>query len=195
MRICRSTRRGGGRLLDWAVPLSTTHSMTMRRLLLFRHAKAERSEPGMEDRSTPAGGARPKGCRQHRRLYGDPCPDTRPGHDIPGGPHTGNLEIRGCRIQAGTGRVIRSNGFTTPRPMKSSTSSSGPRRTHKPPHCRPQPRPARTRLMLVASGDIETRERCARKLPTCGLGHHRFRLRRMGKTASSIRAAGALHNS
>ena len=27
------------------------HSMTMRRLLLFRHAKAERSEPGMEDRA------------------------------------------------------------------------------------------------------------------------------------------------
>ena len=25
--------------------------MTMRRLLLFRHAKAERSEPGMEDRA------------------------------------------------------------------------------------------------------------------------------------------------
>jgi len=31
--------------------IADIHSMTMRRLLLFRHAKAERSVPGMEDRA------------------------------------------------------------------------------------------------------------------------------------------------
>lgn len=39
-----------GRMLDRGRAAADIHSMTMRRLLLFRHAKAERSEPGMEDR-------------------------------------------------------------------------------------------------------------------------------------------------
>ena len=47
-------------------------------------------------------------------------------------------------------------------------------------------------LMLIASGDIEARERLREKLPTSRSGRHRLCVRRLGPAASAVRPARAL---
>ena len=40
------------------------------RLMIFRHAKAEKGAPGMRDRDRPLATARPQGCGADGRLHG-----------------------------------------------------------------------------------------------------------------------------
>ena len=177
------------------MPPSTIHSMTMRRLLLFRHAKAERAEPGHGGPCTPADRARPQGCRQDRRLYGDPRPDARPRVVSPAPRTQETWKFARCAFKPAPGSHAGGASSTTPRRTTSSASS----RTRPPPPIRllivgHNPGLHELALMLIASGDIETRERLREKLPTSRPGHHRFRLRRLGQAASAIRPAGALRH-
>jgi phosphohistidine phosphatase len=143
--------------------------MTMRRLLLFRHAKAERSEPGMEDRArklTERGrkdAAKIGAYMATHALIPDwaiasPSARTQETWKLAGGAFR-------PRLPADT---IESLYDATPHDILEAV--------------RQAPATARTllvighnpglhelALMLVASGDIETRERLREKLPTSGL--------------------------
>ncbi len=143
--------------------------MTMRRLLLFRHAKAEHSEPGMEDRA--------------RKLIERGRKDA--------------AKIGAYMASHGLipDWVIASPSMRTRETWKFASGVFRPRLTAgmvdslygATPHdileaVRQAPATARTllvighnpglhelALMLVASGDIEMRERLREKLPTSGL--------------------------
>jgi phosphohistidine phosphatase len=143
--------------------------MTMRRLLLFRHAKAERSEPGMEDRArklTERGrkDAAKIGAYMATHAFipdwaiASPSARTQETWKLAGGAFRPRL----------TADTVDSLYDATPHDILEAV--------------RQAPATARTllvighnpglhelALMLVASGDIETRERLREKLPTSGL--------------------------
>jgi phosphohistidine phosphatase len=143
--------------------------MTMRRLLLFRHAKAERSEPGMEDRA--------------RRLMERGQKDAA---------KIGGYMATHALIPD---RVMTSPSARTQETWKFAAAAFRPALVAAPverlynatPHdilgvVRDAPASAKSLLILghnpglhavaltlIASGDVEARERLREKMPTCGL--------------------------
>ena len=145
------------------------HSMTMRRLLLFRHAKAERSEPGMEDRA--------------RRLV------ERGQNDAATvGAYMASHALIPDRVMASPSKRTQETWkFAAPalKPAPVATPverlynataqdilgiiKAAPAAAHSLLILGHNPGLHAVALLLVASGDIETRERLREKMPTCGL--------------------------
>lgn len=143
--------------------------MTMRRLLLFRHAKAERSEPGMEDRA--------------RRLVERGQKDAA----TVGAYMASHALIPDRVITSPSSRTQETWKFAAPAFKPAPAVISAERLYNAAPHdvlgvIKGAPAAAKSllivghnpglhavALMLVASGDIESRERLREKMPTCGL--------------------------
>jgi phosphohistidine phosphatase len=143
--------------------------MTMRRLLLFRHAKAERSEPGMEDRArrlvergqkdaATVGSYMASHALAPDHVMTSPSARTRETWKFaapafrPAPPVTPVDNLYDATSQDILG-VIRK----APAAVRSLLILGHNPGLHA------------VALMLVASGDIETRERLREKMPTCGL--------------------------
>ena len=143
--------------------------MTMRRLLLFRHAKAERSEPGMEDRA--------------RRLVEHGQKDA-----ARVGAYMASHGLVPDRVMTSpAARTQETWKFAAPAFKRTPVATPVERLYDATPHdilgvIKGAPPAARSllilghnpglhavALLLVASGDIETRERLREKMPTCGL--------------------------
>ena len=145
------------------------HSMTMRRLLLFRHAKAERSEPGMEDRA--------------RRLMERGQKDAA----TVGAYMASHALIPDSVMASPSKRTQETWKFAASalKPTPTATPMEGlynataqdilgiikaaPAAAHSLLILGHNPGLHAVALLLVASGDIETRERLREKMPTCGL--------------------------
>lgn len=143
--------------------------MLMRRLLLFRHAKAERSEPGMEDRSRKL---IERGRKDAASIGAYMAKHALTPDQVVTSPATRTQETWKCAAAA-----------FKPAPAASPVERLYDATAH---HIldviKQTPAKARTLLivghnpglhdlavMLVASGDIETREQMREKLPTSGL--------------------------
>jgi phosphohistidine phosphatase len=143
--------------------------MTMRRLLLFRHAKAERSEPGMEDRA--------------RRLVERGQKDA-----ATVGAYMASHALVPDRVMTSpSARTKETWKFAAPAFKPAPPATPVERLYDATPHdilgvikgappatqslliLGHNPGLHAVALMLVASGDIETRERLREKMPTCGL--------------------------
>lgn len=150
-------------------PPPDIHDMTMHRLLLFRHAKAERPEPGMEDRARKL---IERGRKDAAKI---------------GGYMASHALIPDWVIVSPSARTQETWKFAASAFRPAPTAGSVDRLYNAAPHdilevIRKTPATARTllvvghnpglhelALMLIASGDIETRERLREKLPTSGL--------------------------
>jgi phosphohistidine phosphatase len=143
--------------------------MTMRRLLLFRHAKAERSEPGMEDRArrlvergqkdaATVGAYMASHALIPDRVMTSPSTRTRETWKFaapafrPAPPATSVDSLYDATPQAIFGVINKA-----PAAAQSLLIVGHNPGLHA------------VALMLVASGDVETRERLREKMPTCGL--------------------------
>jgi phosphohistidine phosphatase len=143
--------------------------MTMRRLLLFRHAKAERSEPGMQDRA--------------RRLMESGQKDA-----AKVGAYMGSHALIPDRVIASpSARTLETWKFAAPPLRRAPAATSVEELYNATPHdifetIKESPAAVHNllvlghnpglhavALMLIASGDIQARERLREKLPTCGL--------------------------
>jgi phosphohistidine phosphatase len=141
----------------------------MRRLLLFRHAKAERSEPGMEDRSRVLA---ERGRKDAAKI---------------GTYMAGHALIPDRVVISPSMRTQETWKFTSTAFRPVPAAQSVERLYDATPHAvlsviKDTPSSAHTllvighnpgmhevALMLIASGDIEARERLREKLPTSGL--------------------------
>jgi phosphohistidine phosphatase len=141
----------------------------MRRLILFRHAKAEASEPGMEDRARVLVDRGRKDAAKMGAYMA--------GHGI----IPDKVVISPAARTQETWKYAASAFRPSPAAMSAETIYDAT------PHAllgviKAAPAPAHTllivghnpglheaALMLIASGDIETRERLREKLPTAGL--------------------------
>lgn len=141
----------------------------MRRLLLFRHAKAERSEPGMQDQSR---GLIDRGCKDAAKIG-----DYMAGHGL--------VPDRVVVSPAARCQETWKYAADAFRPVPPAISSE--KLYDATPHTilgvvKDTPVNAHTllivghnpglhelALMLIASGDIDARERLREKLPTSGL--------------------------
>jgi phosphohistidine phosphatase len=143
--------------------------MTMRRLLLFRHAKAERSEPGMGDRARQL---MERGRKDAATI----------------GAYMASHALVPDRVMTSpAARTQETWKFAAPAFRPAPAVTPVERLYDATPHyilgvIRAAPLAARSllilghnpglhavALLLVASGDIETRERLREKMPTCGL--------------------------
>ena len=143
--------------------------MTMRRLLLFRHAKAERSDPGMEDRA--------------RRLVERGQKDA-----ATVGAYMASHALVPDRVMTSPSARTRETWKFAAHAFKLAPTATPVERLYDAtPHdilgvIKAAPRGAQTllilghnpglhaaALLLIASGDMETRERLREKMPTCGL--------------------------
>jgi len=143
--------------------------MTMRRLLLFRHAKAERSEPGMEDRSRKLiergrkDAARIGAYMASHALVPDRAlisPSARTQE---------TWKFAGAAIRsAPAGTPVERLYDATPHAILAAIKEA-PASAHTLLVVGHNPGLHELALMLVASGDIEVREQLREKLPTAGL--------------------------
>jgi phosphohistidine phosphatase len=145
------------------------HSMTMRRLLLFRHAKAERSEPGMEDRArkliergrtdaAKVGTYMASHALIPDRVVTSPSARTRETWKFAGAafrPRLAATPVEGL-YDATAHAILRVVKETSPA-------------THTLLVVGHNPGLHELAVMLIASGDVEARERLRDKLPTSGL--------------------------
>ncbi|MFY9684598.1 MAG: histidine phosphatase family protein [Pseudolabrys sp.] len=155
--------------------------MTMRRLLLFRHAKAERSEPGTEDRA--------------RRLVERGQKDA-----AAVGAYMASHGLIPDRVMASPSARTQETWKFAALAFKPAPAATAVERLYDAtPHdilgvIKGGPAAAQRllilghnpglhgiALMLLASGDIETRERLREKMPTCGLVIIDFALDDWGK--------------
>ena len=141
----------------------------MRRLILFRHAKAEPSEPGMEDR---ARALTERGRKDAAKI---------------GAYMAGHALIPDRVVISPAGRTQETWKYTATAFRPAPAAMSADRLYDATPHAifaviKEAPRAAHTLLvvghnpglhevaqMLIASGDLEARERLQEKLPTSGL--------------------------
>jgi len=166
MQSWRSTRE---RMLDRGRTNVEIHSMTMRRLLLFRHAKTERSEPGMEDRSrklvergrkdaASIGAYMATHALIPDRVMTSPAARTQ---------ETWKLAAAAFKPTPAGSAVERLYG-ATPHEIFDLIKQA-PANAHTLLIVGHNPGLHELAQMLVASGDIETREQMREKLPTSGL--------------------------
>lgn len=158
-----------GRMLDRGRAAADIHSMTMRRLLLFRHAKAERSEPGMEDRSRKLiergrkDAARIGAYMASHALTPDrvmTSPSSRTQETWKFAAAAFRPEPAGTSVE----RLYDASAHDILEVIKAAPASA-----HTLLIVGHNPGLHEVALMLVASGDIETREQVREKLPTSGL--------------------------
>jgi phosphohistidine phosphatase len=143
--------------------------MTMRRLLLFRHAKAERSEPGMEDRArrlvergqqdaATVGAYLASHALVPDRVMTSPSARTR---------ETWKFAAPAFKAAPAANPVERLYNATAHDIL--GVIKEAPAATQSLLILGHNPGLHSVALMLIASGDIETRERLREKMPTCGL--------------------------
>jgi len=143
--------------------------MTMRRLLLFRHAKTERSEPGMEDRSrklvergrrdaASIGAYMATHALIPDRVMTSPAARTQ---------ETWKLAASAFKPAPAGTTVERLYGATQHEILD--LIKQAPASAHTLLIVGHNPGLHDLALMLVAAGDIETREQMREKLPTSGL--------------------------
>jgi len=155
--------------------------MIMRRLLLFRHAKAERSHPGMEDRARVLEGRGRKDAAKigaYMASHGL-IPDL-----VMTSPSARTLETWKFAATAfrtplkisEVGRLYDATAST----ILGVVRAAGPA-THTLLIVGHNPGLHELATLLVASGDIEARERLREKLPTSGLAIIDFPLDEWGK--------------
>jgi phosphohistidine phosphatase len=143
--------------------------MTMRRLLLFRHAKAERSEPGMEDRvrrlvergqkdAATVGAYMASHALVPDNVMTSPSKRTQ---------ETWKFAVPAFKPAPAATSVERLYNATTQDIL--GVIKGAPAAAHNLLILGHNPGLHAVALLLVASGDIETRERLREKMPTCGL--------------------------
>jgi len=153
----------------------------MRRLLLFRHAKAERSQPGMEDRARKL---EERGRKDAAKIGAymvshGLVPDqvmTSPSARTKETWKFASAAFRGPLDVSESERLYDATAATILNVVK--TARSG---THTLLIVGHNPGLHELAAMLVASGDIEARERLREKLPTSGLAIIDFPLDDWGK--------------
>ena len=143
--------------------------MTMRRLLLFRHAKAERSEPGMEDRSRKL---IERGRKDAARIGAYMASHALVPDRVMASPSARTQEtwkfaaaaFRPGPTEAAVERLYDATANDILEVIKHAPASA-----HTLLIVGHNPGLHELAVMLVASGDIETREQLREKLPTSGL--------------------------
>ena len=156
-------------MLDRGRTAAEIHSMTMRRLLLFRHAKTERSEPGMEDRgrklvergrkdAASIGAYMATHALTPDRVMTSPAARTQ---------ETWKLAAAAFKPTPAGSAVERLYG-ATPHEIFDLIKQA-PANAHTLLIVGHNPGLHELAQMLVASGNIETREQMREKLPTSGL--------------------------
>ena len=143
--------------------------MTMRRLLLFRHAKAERSDPGMEDRSRKLV---ERGRKDAASIGAYMAAHALKPDRVMTSPATRTQETWKHAAAA----FKPAPGGSAVEPLYGATSheildviKQAPASAHTLLIVGHNPGLHELAIMLVASGDIETREQMREKLPTSGL--------------------------
>ncbi len=158
-----------GRTLNRGCAAADIHSMTMRRLLLFRHAKAERSEPGMEDRSRKL---IERGRKDAARIGSYMATHALIPDRVMISPSARTLETwkfaTAAFRSAPAGTSVEQLYDATPHSILG-VIKEAPASAHTLLIVGHNPGLHELALMLVASGDIETREQLREKLPTSGL--------------------------
>ena len=157
------------------------HSTTMRRLLLFRHAKAERSEPGMEDRARKLV---ERGRKDAGRIGAYLSSHTLIPDQVVTSPSARTQEtwkfaaaaFRTPPKATPVDRLYDATAHTILGIVKESAPA-----THTLLIVGHNPGLHELAAMLVAAGDIEARERLREKLPTAGLAIIDFALDDWGK--------------
>jgi phosphohistidine phosphatase len=157
------------------------HSTTMRRLLLFRHARAERSEPGMEDRTRKLV---ERGRKDAARIGAYLSSHTLIPDQVVTSPSARTQETWKFAAAAfrtppkvtPVDRLYDATAHTILGVVKESASA-----THTLLIVGHNPGLHELAAMLVAAGDIEARERLREKLPTAGLAIIDFALDDWGK--------------
>lgn len=141
----------------------------MRRLLLFRHAKAERSEPGMEDRSRKL---IERGRKDAARIGSYMASHALIPDRVMISPSARTLEtwkFAAAAFRSGpAGTSVEQLYDATPHSILG-VIKEAPASAHTLLIVGHNPGLHELALMLVASGDIETREQLREKLPTSGL--------------------------
>ncbi|MGA8748069.1 MAG: histidine phosphatase family protein [Pseudolabrys sp.] len=158
-----------------------THSMTMRRLLLFRHAKAERSEPGMEDRARKLV---ERGRKEANRVGNYMSSHALIPDRVMTSPSSRTQEtwkfaataFRTPPTAIPVEQLYDATADTILNVVRETTPA-----THTLLVIGHNPGLHELAAMLIASGDIEARERLREKLPTSGLVIIDFALDDWGK--------------
>ena len=169
------------RMLHWTAATTTSDSTTMRRLLLFRHAKAERSEPGMEDRArklvergrkeaTKVGSYMSSHALIPDRVMISPSVRTQETWKFAG------TAFRSPPPATAIERLYDATAHTILNVVREATPV-----THTLLIVGHNPGLHELAAILIASGDIEARERLREKLPTSGLVIIDFALDDWGK--------------
>jgi phosphohistidine phosphatase len=143
--------------------------MTMRRLLLFRHAKAESSGPGMQDRSRKL---IERGRKDAARIGSYMASHALIPDRVLTSPSARTLETwkfaAASFRSAPAGTSVEQLYDATPHSILG-VIKEAPAGVHTLLIVGHNPGLHELALMLVASGDIETREQLREKLPTSGL--------------------------
>ena len=141
----------------------------MRRLLLFRHAKAERSEPGMEDRARKL---IERGRKDAAKIGSYMAAHALIPDRVMTSPSTRTQETWKCAAAAfrpvPAAASVERLYDATPHAILG-VIKEAPETAHTLLIVGHNPGLQELALMLVASGDIEARERLREKLPTSGL--------------------------
>ena len=167
----------------------------MRRLLLLRHCQDRARRAGRARPRPQAHGTGPRRRADHRRIHGPPPPRSRPRSRIAG--------------NAGGRKPGRSSLLASPRSPGSSRTNASTTLARKRSSASFARRAARSTLLvvghnpglhdlavqLIASGDVEARERVTEKLPTSGLVVIDFPFDDWSQPACQCRPAGALRQS
>ncbi|HEY6862210.1 MAG TPA: histidine phosphatase family protein [Pseudolabrys sp.] len=143
--------------------------MTMRRLLLFRHAKAERSEPGMQDRDRRL---IERGCKEAAKVGAYMASHALIPDRVMTSPSARTQEtwkfaataFRRPPVATSVERLYNATAHDIFSVVKETGAT-----THTLLIIGHNPGLHELALMLIASGDIEAREQLREKLPTSGL--------------------------
>jgi phosphohistidine phosphatase len=155
--------------------------MTMRRLLLFRHAKAERSKPGMEDRARKL---IERGRKDAAKVGTYMASHALIPDRVMASPSARTQETWKCAAAAFRPPPVAVSAErlynATAQAILGVVREAGPS-THTLLIIGHNPGLHELAVMLIASGDIEARERLREKLPTSGLVIIDFALDDWGK--------------
>jgi len=143
--------------------------MTMRRLLLFRHAKAEQSEPGMEDRARKL---IDRGRKDAAKVGAYMASHGLIPDRVIASPSTRTLEtwksvasaFRSPPAAAAVERLYDATAHSILMSVKEAAAAA-----HTLLVVGHNPGLQDLAVMLIASGDVQARERLREKLPTSGL--------------------------
>ena len=144
-------------------------TIAMRRLLLFRHAKAERGVPGTPDRDRAL---IDRGRKDAARIGAYMASHQLLPDRVFISPSARTQETwKDCRLgaEAGARRDVCGKALRRDPARHLAVIKDAPASAHTLLMVGHNPGLHELALMLVASGDVEARERLREKLPTCGL--------------------------